>query len=69
MVNLEKSSIVFNANVLISFKKEVEEKLGIKAACNLGTYLSITSFWGKTKCEALGYVLERVKGKLKNWKQ
>ena len=43
--------------------------MGIKAASSLGTYLEIPSLRGKTRCEVLGYVLDTVRGKLKNWKQ
>ena len=56
-------------NVYDGLRREIKGKLGIKAVSNLGTYFSIPSFRGKIKCLAFGYVLDRVKEKLKCWKQ
>ena len=63
-MNLDKSSVIFSSNVPIDYRKMIEGVLGIKAANNPGIYLGIPSFWGKTKCEAFGYVRERVEKKL-----
>ena len=43
-MNLEKSSIVFSMNVHDGLRREIEEKLGIKAVSNPGTYLGIPYF-------------------------
>lgn len=40
---------------------------GVSVAKNPGTYLGITSLWGKTRMNALSYVKERLISKLKHW--
>ena len=66
MVNKEKSCTVFTANVPKVNRKEIEECLKVKIACTIGIYLGIPSFWGKSKCEAMIYVRDKVVSKLKN---
>ena len=43
--------------------------MGIKTVSNLGSYLRVPFLWGKIKMEVLNYAVERIKGKLKSWKQ
>ena len=66
---MEKSSLVFSSNTRLMFRKEIEELIGIKAIDNPGSYLGVLVLWGKTRRDVLNYVVERVKGKLKSWKQ
>ena len=59
----------FTVNVPESNMKDIKVCLGVKVSRNTGIYLGIPSFWGKTKCEAMSYVRDKVLMKLKSWKQ
>ena len=43
--------------------------MGIKATTNPGSYLCVSFLWGKKRREVLNYIVDRVRGKLKSWKQ
>ena len=68
-VNLEKSSIVFSSNTPLEVRNEIKELMGIKATTNPGSYLGVSFLWGKKRREVLNYIVDRVRGKLKSWKQ
>ncbi|OMO50989.1 reverse transcriptase [Corchorus capsularis] len=68
-VNFEKSCVVFSSNTNEQVREELAQFLQIPAAEHPGTYLGIPSFWGKTKCEAMKFIKERVVQKVKGWKQ
>ena len=64
MVNVDKSSIIFSSNAPEEVRRKIEQVLGVKVVKNPCTYLGTLSLWGKTRCEALGYVRERVEKKI-----
>ena len=68
-INLSKSSVVFSANVSKQVRKEKVDQLHMKVADNLGKYLGIRSFWGKSKCAAMEFITERIIKKLQGWKR
>ena len=69
LVNRDKSCVVFTANVPEEWRKKIEGVIGVTRGSNTGTYLGIQLFWGKTRCEAMSYVKDKVLMKLKSWKQ
>ncbi|KAK4255381.1 hypothetical protein QN277_008388 [Acacia crassicarpa] len=67
VINLDKSSIFFSSNTPMEVRAMVCNTLGVSASEDPGKYLGIPSIWGKTKCQALAYVRERVTSKLQSW--
>ncbi|XP_050365642.1 uncharacterized mitochondrial protein AtMg00310-like [Argentina anserina] len=45
------------------------ELLGFRGVNDPGFYLGMPTLWGRSKKEALGYIVDRVKRKLEGWKQ
>lgn len=68
-INLDKSCIFFSNNVPKELKDEICDCLGIVGSENLGKYLGLPVLWGRSKCEALNFVKERMVKKLQGWKQ
>ena len=59
-LNLEKTRMMFSANVEEDVKVEIAERLGVEVAENPGTYLGIPTMWGKTKTVAMAFLKEKV---------
>ena len=59
-LNLEKTRMMFSANVEEDVKVEILERLGVEVAENPGTYLGIPTMWGKTKTVAMAFLKEKV---------
>ncbi|OMO87766.1 reverse transcriptase [Corchorus capsularis] len=69
LVNLQESSIIFSNNTPADVRFQVEASLQIVGAPNPGTYLGVPNLWGKTKCQAMKFIQERIKDKLQGWRQ
>ena len=68
-LNLEKTRMMFSANVEEEVKVEIAERLGVEVAENPETYLGIPTMWGKTKTVAMAFLKEKVQEKVQYWKQ
>ena len=68
-INFEKSSIVFNSQVLPDLKQQVLNIMQCRESSGSGMYLGVPALWGKSKREALGYVVDGVKAKAQGWKE
>ena len=68
MINFSKSSVIFSVNVPEQVKPEMASQMQMRPVDNPGKYLGIPSFWGKSKCEAMGYIKDRIVQKLQGWK-
>lgn len=69
ILNLQKSSVILSSNVPQHVKLELVSHVHIPKARNPGPYLGTPSFWRMTKYEAIGYIGDRIIGKLQVWKQ
>ncbi|BFG30782.1 hypothetical protein CerSpe_170560 [Prunus speciosa] len=57
VVNFEKSSVYFSPNT----PQQLTD--------NPGKYLGLPTLWGRSKCEAMNFVKERIMSKVEGWKQ
>lgn len=69
IVNLDKSCIFFSGNVPPDLKNELCVALGISGVDDPGKYLGLPVVWGRSKCDALNFVKERMVKKIQGWKQ
>lgn len=67
-VSWSKSTLYFSPNTGKEAKERVCGILSVEEAKDPGKYLGLPSIWGRSKVEALGYVKDRVRAKLKGWK-
>ncbi|VVA31667.1 PREDICTED: reverse mRNAase [Prunus dulcis] len=68
-VNFEKSNMVFSPNTPSSLRVQLCEMFGFNGVDNAGTYLGLPTIWGRLKRAALAYIKDRVRRKIKGWKQ
>ncbi|KAM1538018.1 hypothetical protein ACFX10_002980 [Malus domestica] len=47
---------------------EMGEILGMPIVDNPSTYLGLPTIWGTSKCQALGYIKDRLLRKIQGWK-
>ena len=67
VVNFNKSSISFSANVSEANVRQLCELLEVNATTNHGAYLGLPSFIGKKKKEVFQYIRDRVWKRLQGW--
>ncbi|XP_042980012.1 uncharacterized protein LOC122310200 [Carya illinoinensis] len=67
-LNLEKTSIFFNSNTKPDTQLSILELAGIKATKAFDKYLGLPSYVGRNKQKAFSSLLDKVKGKMSNWK-
>ncbi|CAN1744197.1 LINE-1 retrotransposable element ORF2 protein [Linum perenne] len=67
-VNETKSAIHFSANTPSGIKNEVTRVFGVNSNINLGKYLGLPLEWGRSKVEALHFLVERMQNKSHSWK-
>ncbi|XP_031124298.1 uncharacterized protein LOC116027009 [Ipomoea triloba] len=66
-INLTKSSLIFSKNVDSLSRTVVSEILGISEGCMQGKYLGLPSLVGRRKTEILGFIKDKVLGRIKSW--
>ncbi|CAL5432114.1 unnamed protein product [Camellia sinensis] len=67
-INFEKSGILFSANTPEGVKSEITNLLGMSPSIRGTKYLGLSLFWGRSKSEAFGYLIEKVVTKMQGWK-
>ncbi|XP_010418618.1 PREDICTED: uncharacterized protein LOC104704191 [Camelina sativa] len=67
LINLEKSSITFGAQVEQSLKTMIATRLGIFKEGGAGTYLGLPECFSGSKVEMLSYIHDRMKGRMSGW--
>lgn len=63
-VNFPKSSLFCGEDVNNTFSRHVENMFGMNLVRNPGKYLGLPSLWGRSKCEALSFLKDRIVHKL-----
>ncbi|KAL6128930.1 hypothetical protein ACLB2K_072283 [Fragaria x ananassa] len=69
LINGEKSSVYFSLNTPDQMSRLLGELMGFAEVEDPGKYLGLPTLWGRSKREALGYIVDRVQRKLVGWKQ
>lgn len=64
---IEKSSLSFCKNVKYETQRVVSDILGVGIGNSSGKHLELPSFIGKKKKEILGYIWDKVVGRIQNW--
>lgn len=67
-VNLQKSSLYFNATAEDDFKSGVATALSVQQVMNPGHYLGLPTIWGRSRKDTLAYLKERMRDKLLSWR-
>ena len=67
-LNLEISSICFSKSTSDDTATTIAALFGIQVSQSPGTYVGISSTWGKTRTQALAYVQYRISNKIDGWK-
>lgn len=68
-MNFATSSLYFSSNTPEGIKLSCANALNVPIANAPGKYLGLPTHWGKSKNEALAYVLDRVTSRITGWKQ
>lgn len=68
MVNLSKSSLLCGGDEENTFTTEVATLFGMNLVTDSGKFLGLPSLWGRSKCEALRFLKERIVNKLQGWR-
>ncbi|XP_050386353.1 uncharacterized protein LOC126802719 [Argentina anserina] len=69
VISVEKSSVYFSPNTPEQMVLLISEMMGFAPVIDPGKYLGMPSLWGRSKKDALGYIMDRVKKKVVGWKQ
>lgn len=64
LINLDKSGIIFSTNTPPLVQHEICFFLGIPAISGNTKYLGLPSFWGRSKSEAYGFLMEKAVQKM-----
>lgn len=67
MINYNKSSLVFSKNVKEDSQRVVSETLGIERGEASVKYLGLPSLVGRKKKEILGFIRDKVVGRIQSW--
>ncbi|CAN1322853.1 Uncharacterized mitochondrial protein AtMg00310 [Linum perenne] len=67
-INESKSAILFSTNTTDGVKAAVSAVYGEDHNIKMGNYLGLPMEWGRSKCQALQYLIERMQGKAHSWK-
>lgn len=66
-ISAQKSSLFFSSNASMELKKEIKWILGMKEMDASTQYLGLPALWGRSKKEYLGFIKDRIMGKVKGW--
>ncbi|XP_050222666.1 uncharacterized protein LOC126672755 [Mercurialis annua] len=66
-INLQKTNIMFGANVMSSLKKDVCDLLNVGEVADQGKYLGLPSLVGRNKRAVFSFIREKVWQKIKGW--
>ena len=67
-INLEKSSMYFSNNTIVSQKQETLGILGVKEVSQFESYLGLPTLVGRSKYHTFSFIKDRVWKKLREWK-
>lgn len=68
LINFNKSSISFSANMCATEKQLICDFLNVKHSRGDSKYLGLPSFWGRSKAEAYAFIVEKALKKMQGWK-
>ncbi|CAN6553756.1 unnamed protein product [Malus baccata var. baccata] len=68
LVNFQKSSVYFGANIPKRVSADLAHILNIKAVEDPGAYLGVPAIWGRSKVKGLVFIREKILGKVQGWK-
>lgn len=66
-INVHKSSLYFPANANDNVKDAIKGILGMQEMDPKAKYLGLPADWGKSKKEAMGFINDKVTGKVQGW--
>ena len=66
-VNVQKSGIFFNGNVLEDLRSNISNILGVHAPLNTGRYLGLPSLIGRNKRAIFAFLRERMWKRIQGW--
>ena len=69
VVNVDKSEVSYSRNVSENMRNMLQQRLGFKAVENHDRYLGLPTFIGRSKKNVFQNVRDRVRKKLKGWKE
>ncbi|KAJ0046484.1 hypothetical protein Pint_04821 [Pistacia integerrima] len=67
-LNKEKTSIFFSKNTRADVKQQIIQVAGVKSSHPYDRYLGLPTLIGRDRTRGFKHILERVRGKLSNWK-
>ncbi|CAN6543868.1 unnamed protein product [Malus baccata var. baccata] len=68
LVNFQKSSVYFGANIPKRVSAELANILRVQVVHDPGAYLGVPAIWGRSKKRGLAYIKEKIMGKVQGWK-
>lgn len=68
-INLAKSRVICGKFVSLRAKQELASILNMQCWDNPGKYLGLPADWGRSKCNELGWIRERILSKMEGWKE
>ena len=67
MVNFNKSSVSFSANVSATVASQICSILAVNSTTNYGAYLGLPSFVGRRKKDVFNFIRDKVWKRLQGW--
>lgn len=68
LINLGKSEVFFSTNASQELQAQLCTLMGIPLANSRVKYLGLPSWWGRSKAEAYGFLIDRMSAKMQGWK-
>lgn len=68
-INTSKSGIVCSKLTYLNVQRKLFAILDMRIWDNPGNYLGLPAIWGRNKSNALGWIKDRIAGKMEGWKE
>ncbi|XP_057426498.1 uncharacterized protein LOC130719921 [Lotus japonicus] len=68
-INVTKSGLIFGKNTVNRTKRDIASLLHMPIWEHPGQYLGLPAIWGRSKCNSLAWVKEKVREKIEGWKE
>lgn len=68
-INTSKSGIVCSKWTHLNVQRKLSAILNMRIWDNPGNYLGLPAIWGRNKSNALGWIKDRIAGKMEGWKE
>jgi hypothetical protein len=69
LINRDKSSVMFSANVKRNTKRALLQALGLRAETTEGKYLGLPTYVGRSRAKCFAYIKDKILKRLMGWKE